>query len=132
MIAPELRVLALAGLLQAAQYALMSLAANRDLGVAYTTGPRDAPPSRPLSPLAGRLSRALDNHAAALSLFTLAVAVTLLGPGSRPFTAACAWLYLAARLLYIPAYALGWAPWRSAIWGLGFLATLAMLFAALL
>ena len=51
---------------------------------------------------------------------------------STPFTAACAWTYLAARALYVPAYALGWNPWRSLIWAFGFLATLAMLIAALL
>ena len=40
--------------------------------------------------------------------------------------------HLAARVLYIPAYAFGWTPWRSAIWGVGFLATLTMLIAALI
>ena len=41
------------------------------------------------------------------------------------------WLYLAARVLYIPAYAFGWAPWRSYLWALGLLATVIMLMAAL-
>ena len=40
--------------------------------------------------------------------------------------------YLAARILYIPAYALGWSPWRSLIWSVGLLATIVMLLAALL
>jgi uncharacterized MAPEG superfamily protein len=31
----------------------------------------------------------------------------------------------------VPAYAFGWAPWRSLIWAVGFLATLIMLLAAL-
>ena len=41
-------------------------------------------------------------------------------------------LTLAARILYVPAYAFGWNPWRSAIWAVGFLATLTMLIAALI
>ncbi|MEM6577017.1 MAG: MAPEG family protein, partial [Pseudomonadota bacterium] len=42
------------------------------------------------------------------------------------------WAYLAARLLYIPAYYFGWAPWRSYIWMVGFAATSLMLIAVLL
>ena len=47
-------------------------------------------------------------------------------------TATCAWLYLFARVLYVPAYALGWSPWRSLIFGVGFLATMVMILVALL
>jgi uncharacterized MAPEG superfamily protein len=65
-------------------------------------------------------------------MFTLAVVVVTLSGQSSAFTAACAWTYLAARILYIPAYAFGLTPWRSWIWLVGFLATVAMLLAALL
>jgi uncharacterized MAPEG superfamily protein len=58
--------------------------------------------------------------------------VVTLGGQSSPFTAACAWIYLAARLIYVPAYALGLAPWRSVVWAVGFLATVAMILAALI
>jgi uncharacterized MAPEG superfamily protein len=129
---PELTALALAGLLQMGQITLMAVPANRDLGPDWTAGPRDNPPSRPLSPLAGRLQRAVANHFEGLALFTLAVlVVTLSGKGSA-FTAACAWTYLGARILYVPAYALGLSPWRSIVWAAGFFATAAMLLAALL
>jgi uncharacterized MAPEG superfamily protein len=130
---PELTVLALAGLLQAVQYVLMSVPANRELGVSVTLSPRDGVDLRAMvSPRTGRLVRALDNHFEALILFTLAVVVVTLSDRSTPFTAACAWTYLAARVLYVPAYAFGLVPWRSLIWGAGFLATLAMILAALL
>ena len=43
-----------------------------------------------------------------------------------------AFAHMAARVAYIPAYAFGWRPWRSAIWFVGFLATLTMLVAALI
>jgi uncharacterized MAPEG superfamily protein len=74
----------------------------------------------------------MNNHFEALILFTIAVVVVTLGAQSTPFTAACAWIYLVARVLYVPAYAFGWVPWRSLIWFVGFAATLAMILAALI
>ena len=78
------------------------------------------------------MQRALNNHFEGLILFTLAVVVVTLGNQSTEVTRYAAWTYLGARILYIPAYALGWRPWRSAIWAVGFFATLIMLIAALI
>jgi uncharacterized MAPEG superfamily protein len=128
---PELTALALSGLLQAAQFILFAVPANMELGTRYTSGPRDRPPERPLSTLAGRMQRAMNNHFEGLILFTLAVTVVTLGQQSTGLTQTCARVYLAARIAYVPAYALGLTPWRSAIWGVGFFATLAMIIAAL-
>ncbi|MFN4204664.1 MAG: MAPEG family protein [Tabrizicola sp.] len=129
---PELTALALAGLLQSVQFVLFAIPANRELGPAYTSGPRDTPPSRPLSTVTGRLQRAMNNHFEGLILFTLAVVVVTLGNQSTQVTQTAAWVYLGARILYIPAYALGWRPWRSVIWSVGFFATLTMIAASLL
>ena len=130
---PELTALALAGLLQAVQFALVSAPANLELGPRVTFGPRDeAGLETRLSLRTGRLYRALDNHFEALILFTLAVVVVTLSGESSGFTAACAWVYLAARVLYVPAYALGLVPWRSVIWAIGFAATVLMILAALI
>jgi len=129
---PELLVLTLAALLQFVQYALFAIPANLELGVGYTSSARDRPPSRPMSERTARLQRAMNNHFEGLILFTIAVTVVTLSGQSTPLTAACGWAYLGARVLYIPAYALGWRPWRSAIWAVGFLATLTMLISALL
>lgn len=126
----ELKVLGLAGLLQLAQYLLMGVPANLQLGVEYTTGPRDEP--RTLTGIAGRLKRALDNHFEALIMFTLAVVVVTLAGRASGFTAACAWTYLGARVLYVPAYALGTPMLRSLIWMVAMGATAAMLVSALL
>lgn len=126
---PELTTLALAGLLQAVQFLGYSIAANLQVGPKYALGPRDTP--RQLTGLAGRLQRALNNHFEGLILFTLAVVVVTLGDQSTAFTRACAYTYLTARILYVPAYALGLAPWRSLIWGVGFFATAGMIIAAL-
>ena len=129
---PELTALALAALLQAVQFVLFATPANLELTPKYTTSPRDVPPPRALSRTTGRLQRALNNHNEALILFTIAVLVVTLGNQSTQTTQYAAYAYLAARLVYIPAYAFGWAPWRSVIWGIGFVATLTMIVAALI
>ena len=134
---PELTVLALAGLLQMVQFVLMAVPTNLELGVGKTMSPRDPDRlERPLveqvSPRTGRLIRALNNHFEALILFTLAVVVVTLSDSSTGFTAACAWSYLGARILYVPAYAFGWVPWRSLFFAIGWLASGAMIVAALL
>ena len=134
---PEVQVLALAGLLQALQYVLVSVAANRELGPAKTLSPRD--PQRLGKPLeeqasvgTGRLFRALNNHFEGLILFTIAVVALVLSDKTMGLTAALAWVYLGARILYVPAYYFGWVPWRSLIWGVGWFATVLMIILALL
>ncbi len=129
---PELTALAFAGLLQVVQYVLMSVPANLELGTRRTLSPRDGVDlTNKVSPRTGRLIRALDNHFEGLILFTLAVVVVTLSEQSTAFTAAMAWIYLAARIAYVPAYAWGLSPWRSLIWAVGFFATVLMLLAAL-
>ncbi|MEM7732850.1 MAG: MAPEG family protein [Pseudomonadota bacterium] len=134
---PELTALTLAALLQVVQFVLMSVPANLELGPAKTTSPRDR--SRlggsledQVSEKTARLIRAMNNHFEGLILFTIACVVTTLADASTALTAACAYAYLAARVLYIPAYYFGWRPWRSLIWMVGFIATTLMLIAALL
>lgn len=135
--APELIVLTLAALLQVAQLILYAVPANRQLGIGKTMSPRDPerlskPLAEQLSTRASRLSRAYQNHNEALLLFAIAAVVTAVSDQSSGFTALCAWIYLAARILYIPAYAYGWVPGRSLIFGAGWIATVLMLLAALL
>lgn len=129
---PELTALTLAALLQMVQFVLFAVPANLELGPDYTAGPRDSAPKRALSPRTGRLQRALNNHFEGLILFGIAATVTAVTGQSSALTASCAWAYLGARLLYIPAYAFGWTPWRSLIWAVGWTATLILLIAALI
>ncbi len=121
----ELVVLGLSALLWAAVLAVAAVGANRQLGLEYHLGPRDE--QRQLTGRVGRLQRALNNHIEGLVLFTVAVVVVELRGAGSGFTAVCAVVYLLARVLYVPAYAFAWTPWRSLIWKVGFLATLAML-----
>lgn len=133
----ELTVLTLAALLQGVQFCLMSIPANIELGPGKTLSPRDAsrlgkPMVELLSDKTARLYRALNNHFEALILFTIAVTVITLGDKGTGLTAACAWVYLGARVLYVPAYYFGLSPWRSLIWFVGFLSTMLMILSALI
>jgi uncharacterized MAPEG superfamily protein len=134
---PELTALTLAALLQCIQFALMAIPANLELGIGKTFSPRD--PHRMDKPLVdqmstgtGRLHRAMTNHFEALILFGIAITVISLADKTNAVTTACAYTYLAARILYIPAYYFGWTPWRSYIWFVGFIATILILITALL
>ncbi|MCZ4354207.1 MAPEG family protein [Roseovarius aestuarii] len=133
---PELTVLTLAALLQVVQFALVSITANLDLGPGKTMSPRDRARlggalEDQISDGTGRLFRAFNNHFEGLILFSIACVVISLSGQSTDVTAACAVVYLVARVLYIPAYYFGWVPWRSVIWFAGFGATVVMLLAAL-
>lgn len=126
----ELTVLTLAALLQGIQFTLYSVMANLQIGPKAAMSPRDK--KIDLTGKAGRLQRALNNHFEGLILFTIAVTVIILGDKATGLSAACAWAYLGARILYIPAYYFGLAPWRSLIWFVGFLSTMLMIVSALI
>ena len=133
---PELTVLTLAALLQVVQFFLMAIPVNMQLGTAKTMSPRDpatmgGPLVDQVAPETGRLVRALNNHFEGLILFTIACTVITLSGQSTGLTGACAWIYLAARIAYVPAYYYGLVPGRSLIWAVGFGATTLMLLAAL-
>lgn len=127
---PELTALALAGLLQVLQFCAYSAAAIRQVGIRKAAGPRDTPVQ--LTGTAGRLQRAMNNHFEGLIYFTIAVVVITFSDQSNAITMLCAFAYLAARILYVPAYVLGLSPWRSLIWVIGMAATTLMLLAALI
>lgn len=129
---PELTVLTLAALLQVVQFGAYSIRANMDVGLGYSMSARDRAPSRELSEVSGRLQRALNNHFEGLILFGIAITVISLADKTNALTTACAWTYLVARVLYVPAYAFGLRPWRSIIWMVGLVATLLILIIALL
>ncbi|GMG83302.1 MAPEG family protein [Paralimibaculum aggregatum] len=130
--AVELQVLAAAVLLAGVQLALFAVPANLEIGSDYTTGPRDTPPPRPLSVRWARLQRAFANHIENLVLFGAAAAAVVLGGKSSALTEALALAYILARIAYVPAYASGVRYLRSAVFGIGWAATMALAAAALL
>ncbi|WP_372988553.1 MAPEG family protein [Sulfitobacter sp.] len=128
---PELTVLILAALLQTVTFVLYAVPANRELGTGYTMSARDRAPTREMSDRTARLGRTMDNTFEALILFGIAATVITISDQSTTYTMLMSWIFLAARIAYIPAYALGWRPGRSIIWAVGFAATTLMLIAAL-
>lgn len=126
---PELMALTLAALLQVLQFCAYSIASITQVGVYKAAGPRDK--AIVLTGVAGRLQRAMNNHFEGLILFTIAVVVITYTDQSDSKTMLFAFTYLGARILYVPAYVLGLAPWRSLIWFIGLAATVAMLLSAL-
>lgn len=126
----EIKILGYAAMLQFVQYILMAIPVNIQMGIAYTGGNRDE--QRRPTGIPGRIKRALDNHFEGLIMFSIAVIVVVLGDASSSMTETCAWVYLWARVLYVPAYISGIFLLRSAIWSVGFLATGVMLIVALL
>lgn len=127
---PELTILTYAALLQFVQLGLAILFGDAQTGIKYGASPRDT--LKPLTGLAGRVDRALNNHYAALALFSIAVITVTLGGKSTPLTETCAWTYLIARIAYVPAYTFGIPYLRSIIWTVASGATLTMLITALI
>jgi uncharacterized MAPEG superfamily protein len=126
----ELTVLAYAALLQLVQFTLFSIAANLQIGPKRAMSPRDD--KIELTGKPGRLQRAMNNHFEGLILFTIAVVLVTLGDKANGFTSNCAWVYLIARILYVPAYYFGLSPWRSLIWFTGLIATTLMILSSLI
>ena len=126
---PELTALTLAALLQVLQFCAYSATSIMQVGVYKAAGPRDK--QIELTGIAGRLQRAMNNHFEGLILFTIAVVVVTYSDQSSGTTMLCAFTYLGARILYVPAYVFGLAPWRSLIWFVGLAGTVVMLLAVL-
>ncbi|MEM7295680.1 MAG: MAPEG family protein [Pseudomonadota bacterium] len=127
----EVTALAFAALLQVGQFCLYSRLAIRQVGAKVALGPRDQIPA--LTGYAGRAQRAMQNNFEALILFIVAVVVVTLTDGASSWlTATCAWTYVAARVLYVPAYLFAWVPGRSVVWAVGLIATITMLGSALI
>jgi len=86
---------------------------------AEALGPRDQP--RRFSVPAERARRAAANLQENLVLFLPLAILTIVVPSQQALALAGAAIFLIARILYLPAYVLAWAPWRSVVWAAGFL-----------
>ncbi|WP_010138809.1 MAPEG family protein [Oceanicola sp. S124] len=125
---PELIALTLVALEHVVLVMWSQALLNRDVGADVNASPRDEMP--PLSTRCNRLRRALANHTENFPFFIGAVVLVMLSDSASTTTAVAALTYAAARALYIPAYAYGWAPWRSVIYMVGLIATIIMYAAA--
>lgn len=127
----ELVVLVLAALLQLGQMVVPGYFMTRTAeGRAYNLTPRDV--ERKPGTQEGRASRAFVNMDQNLLLFAIAAVVIAVTDGGSWWTGLLAWGWLLLRVAYVPAYILGWVPWRSAIWSASGACLLLLLLAALI
>lgn len=112
------------------QIILASAARNKETGMAYNVSPRDRP-GPPVGVITGRLQRAQRNLFETLPLFAAAVLIAFIAEREGTLTFFGAWIYLLARIVYLPLYVAGIPYIRSMVW-LVSVAGLAMILYAIL
>lgn len=116
----ELSLLAWVLVLAVVQVMLPAMWRNRETGLDYNAGPRDEP-GPPVGMVTGRLRRAQANLYETLPLFAVAVLIAHVAGREGVLTLWGAWLYLGARIVYVPLYAMGVPYLRSAVWSVSLL-----------
>lgn len=129
MFSSELNILALYGLLVVLTLLAQVTGVLTQLDMGYLISSRDE--KRTLEGMVGRLDRALSNSVTAMALFAPAVLILVLKQATTPTSLALAQLFLAARVLYLPAYVFGLTGVRTLVWLAGFAATVALFLLAL-
>lgn len=126
----ELTLLAWTLVLALVQIMLVANLRTAETGIQYNASARDgeAPPPRPVT---ARLQRAQANLFETLPLFIGAVLIAHVSGSEGDLTLWGCWMYLIARIVYIPLYAAGIPYLRSLVW-LVSLAGLVMVLAAVL
>lgn len=124
--APEILIMALAGVLLLAHILLAVRLKTQQYGVDWNTGARDEE-LPPLNPVAARLERARDNYMETLPLAAIALFGVVLADKANTITAVAGWVWLAARVIYLPLYWTGVPKIRTLVWAVGLLALLVVL-----
>ena len=112
------------------QILLAGFLRTQETGSTYNVGPRDEQ-GPPVGKITGRLQRAEKNLFETLPLFIGAILIAHVGGRDGSLTLWGAWLYLLARIAYVPIYAAGIPVLRSVVWGVGFIG-LVLVFIAIL
>ena len=127
----ELSILALYGLLVVLTVLLSVLTAMRQVGLMTLGGARENMP--PLTGVAGRMARTLDNSVVAMTLFAPAILLLSVQDAFTSGTLLAAQIFMIARVLFVPIYAFAVpVPFlRTVVWMAGFLATIYLYLTAL-
>src|SRR5688572_7806511 len=99
---------------------------TRELGFKWNMSPRDNE-TPPLSPLSGRLARAQANFFETFPLFATAVLLAVITKELSHLSYWGSIIYVVARVIYFPLYALGIPLIRSLIWLVSILGLLMVL-----
>ena len=90
-------------------------AKTRQYGTAWNMGARDEAVPPP-SPVVGRLERARDNFLETLPIAIIALLGVVVAGKTSETTALGGWLWLGARIVYLPLYGFGVPKVRTLVW----------------
>lgn len=124
MLTSELSILLTYGLVVALLLGLKLTGMMTQLDMGYLLSSRDE--HRTLEGMLGRTNRALDNSVVALVLVAVPILVLGLRDAYTGQSLLAAQVFLAARIVYIPAYVFGIVGLRTGVWLAGFIATLSL------
>jgi uncharacterized MAPEG superfamily protein len=122
MLTSELSILLTFGLIVALLLGLKLTGMMTQLDMGYLLSSRDT--HRTLEGMVGRTERAFNNSVIALVLFAIPILVMGLRDNFTGHSLLTAQVFLAARIVYIPAYIFGIIGLRTGVWLVGFVATL--------
>ncbi len=122
----ELTVIALGGLLLLVHIFSATHYKTKQYGLDWNMGARDED-KQPLNEIAGRLDRARGNYLETLPLAIIALIGVVVAGKSTDLTAIAAWVWLGARLVYLPLYWAGVPKVRTYVWAVSLLALLYVL-----
>ena len=115
MMAIELTILALGALLLMVHIGVAGSAKTKQYGTGWNMGARDEE-LPPLNAVAGRLVRAQANYMETLPVAIIALLGVVLADRTSDWTALGGWIWLGARLVYLPVYWAGIPGLRTGIY----------------
>ncbi len=122
----ELLVLGLGAALLLVHILLAGHYRTRQYGTAWNMGARDET-MPPLDPVPARLLRAQANFLETFPVVTVALIGVVIAGKASDVTAAAAWTWLGARVVYLPLYWSGVPKVRTLVWIVGLVAILTVL-----
>jgi uncharacterized MAPEG superfamily protein len=126
----EIRILAYAAILLMVHIFAEGHFKTRQYGAKWNMGARDEN-LPPLNAIAGRLGRARANFQETLPLAIIALLGVVAAGKTSHWTALGGWVWLGARVLYLPLYWAGVPVVRTLVWGVGLAGILTVLGALL-
>lgn len=112
----ELHVLAWGCILALVHIFAAIRAKTAQYGTKWNMGPRDEPLDPPARPVIGRLARAQANFFETFPLYAAAALIVTVAHLNSKWTAIGALVWIGARIVYLPLYALGVPILRSVAW----------------
>jgi uncharacterized MAPEG superfamily protein len=117
-LAIELKILALGALLLFVHIFTATRFKTAQYGRKWNVGARDEALPEP-NPLSGRTMRAQANFLETFPIAIVALLGVVIAGKTSPTTALGGWIWLGARVVYLPLYAAGVSVIRTVVWSIG-------------